>query len=193
MDARYDIKINLNICFNYKYFFYINFMILDKQKYQKINKENLCYIYSISNPRQNSNDPIHKLISNFDDIKHIYNCKLKENKKFLYFNKEKIHKILYDLDEILKTDDKEDIKLSELFYFLLLLVDNPDLIIYEISINYIRNINNLTESNKSSLEKILLSKIILALIYNFKGQNDNDKSIYDIEIETIEKYCISII
>jgi len=133
MDAHYDIKINLNICFNYKYFFYTNFMLLDKQKYQKIenlnNKENLCYVYSISNPLQNSKDPIHNLISNFDEIKHIYNCNLKENKKFLYFNKEKIHKILYDLDEILRTDDKEDIKLSELFYFLLLLVDNPDLII----------------------------------------------------------------
>ena len=64
-------------------------MLLDKQKYQKIenlnNKENLCYVYSISNPLQNSKDPIHNLISNFDEIKHIYNCNLKENKKFLYF------------------------------------------------------------------------------------------------------------
>jgi len=172
-------------------------MLLDKQKYQKIenlnNKENLCYVYSISNPLQNSKDPIHNLISNFDEINHICNCNLKENKKFLYFNKEKIHKILYDLDEILRTDDKEDIKLSELFYFLLLLVDNPDLIIYEISINYIRNINNLIESNKNSLEKIILSKIILVLLYNFKGQNNNNENIYETEIETIENDCISII
>jgi len=173
-------------------------MMYDEKKYQKYKnmtiKENACFIFTISNPVLNKNDPIHKLISNFNEIKLIYNSNLKEYKKFLYFNKENIHKILYDLEEILKIDDKEEIKLSELFYFSLLLVDNPVLIKYEISINYIRKIYKLIkESKNNTLAKIILSKIIFILIYNFKGQNDYNENDYDNEIEIIEKECISIV
>ena len=131
--------------------------MFDRQKYQKIEnlttKENLSSIFTLSNPFLNPNDPIHKLISNFDEIKHIYNSNLKENKKLFYFNMEKIHKILYDLEEIIKVDDEEEIKLSELFYFSLLLIDDPVLIKYEISINYIKKINELIEERKNSTLK----------------------------------------
>ena len=174
-------------------------MNFDKPKYQKFEnltiKENLCYMFTISNPFLNSNDPIYKLISNFDEIKHIYNSNLKENKKFFYFNKEKIHDILYDLEEILKIDDdKEEIKLSELFYFSLLLIDNPVLIKYEISLNYIKKVNDLINKSKNNALKILLlSKIILILIYNFKGQNYYDENIYGTEIEKMKNDYISII
>ena len=173
-------------------------MNFDKPKYQKYEnltfKENLCYIFTISNPFLNPNDPIYKLISNFDEIKHIYNSNLKDNKKFFYFNKEKIHNILYDLEEILKIDDdKEEIKLSELFYFSLLLIDNPVLIRYEISINYIKKVNDLINKSKNNSLKILLSKIILILIYNFKGQKYYDENDYGTEIEKIQGGCMSII
>ena len=174
-------------------------MNFDKPKYQKFEnltiKENLCYMFTISNPFLNSNDPIYKLISNFDEIKHIYNSNLKENKNFFYFNKEKIHDILYDLEEILKIDDdKEEIKLSELFYFSLLLIDNPVLIKYEISLNYIKKVNDLINKSKNNALKILLlSKIILILIYNFKGQNYYDENIYGTEIEKMKNDYISII
>ena len=174
-------------------------MNFEKPKYQKFEnltiKENLCYMFTISNPFLNSNDPIYKLISNFDEIKHIYNSNLKENKKFFYFNKEKIHDILYDLEEILKIDDdKEEIKLSELFYFSLLLIDNPVLIKYEISLNYIKKVNDLINKSKNNALKILLlSKIILILIYNFKGQNYYDENIYGTEIEKMKNDYISII
>ena len=171
-------------------------MNFDKPKYQKFEnltiKENLCYMFTISNPFLNSNDPIYKLISNFDEIKHIYNSNLKENKKFFYFNKEKIHDILYDLEEILKIDDdKEEIKLSELFYFSLLLIDNPVLIKYEISLNYIKKVNDLINKSKNNALKILLlSKIILILIYNFKEQNYYNDNIYSTEIEKMKNKYI---
>jgi len=176
-------------------------MILDKKLYQKYenlsDKENLCYVFTISNPFPNSNDPIHNLISNFDEIKDIYNCNLKENKKFFYFNKKKIHDILYDLEKILKIDDnkenKEEIKLSELFYFSLLLIDNPFLIRYEISINYIKKVNGQIEKSKNRNLKLLLIKIILILIYNFKGQNYYDENDYGSEIEKMQNDYKSIV
>ena len=173
-------------------------MIPGKKKYQKnenlSDKENLCYIFTMENPTLNSNDPIYKLISNFDGIKDIYNSNLKENKKFFYFNKTKIHDILYNFEEILNIDDdKEEINLSELFYFSLLLVDNPVLIKYEISINYIKKVNDLIEKSENIILKILLSKIILILIYNFKGQNYYDENQYGAGLKKMKNDYKSII
>ena len=171
------------------------FIYNDKLKFKNLkNKENICYFFTTLNPSVNSNDPICKLISNFDEIRRIYNNNLKEDKKFFYFNKKNIHKILLEFNNILKIDDKEEIKLSELFYFSLLLVDNQNLIKYEISINYIKKINKLIEENKNYTRKeIILSKIILIFIYNLKRQNNYDKNNYGKEIKAMEKEYISII
>ena len=135
-----------------------------------------CYKSTQKSPVENNKDPIFILINDFDSVNQIMNNK-KENKifLFLYFNKEKIDYILYEQEEVIKINDDLHLLLSNdnnnvsgLFYFDMLLLDNTDYVNYTYSIEMIRNLNNL-KNDLSKLKKILLSKVIINSIYNFKG------------------------
>ena len=153
-------------------------------------KPDFCYKFVLKAPAENSKDPMFKLINSYDMIKEIYINYKKDNKKFFYFNKDKLHKLLYDLEEMIKINDDSntllpDNNMSELFYFELLVLDNRESINYTYSITIIREINNSNKNISFKLKKIIISKIILSLIYNFKGSDDFDEENLD-EINQIE-------
>ena len=74
-------------------------------------------------------DPIPFLISQFSDIKSI--LKEKNLTKILYFNANKVHMILYEVDEIIKLNDELDNGLSSYYYLFLLIRAGQDIINYE--------------------------------------------------------------
>ena len=167
-------------------------------------KSYFCYKGTQISPVENSKDPLFILINDFDSIKQIMNNK-KENKifLFLYFNKKKIHNILYEQEEIIKINDdlhsflsNDNNNVSGLFYFDMLLLDNPDSINYIYSIFIIRNLNNL-KNDLSKLKKIIVSKLIINLIYNFKGsvefnEEENSNELNEIENENNDIIKVSI-
>ena len=147
----------------------------------------LCYKYTLKNPIENNNDPIYKLIFNYEDIEDIKNM-LKHNNEsiinqFLYFNKNKIHQILYD-GEICYEINSKNFSLSELFYLNILILDNPEIINYTYSLQYFKDIHSRNINRGSSFEKIIIAKIILSLIFNFRGSEYDEK--YEEEINQIE-------
>ena len=166
-------------------------------------KIEFCYKCTLKNPIENINDPIFKLLFQCDDIKEInefyekddYDENIsidrdkKEVKKFLYFNKEAVHKLLYDSNDLYEIKSKEEISLSELFYLSLLVLDIPETINYTYSLDYIKYIFNKykNDSNLKQLEKIVISKIILILIFNYKGEDEYDENNDKEELESIEK------
>ena len=79
---------------------------IDKEKNFKLF---LCYNSTIAQPVEIENNPIFKLINNFDEIKQLSD--LSNFLKFLYFHKKKIHKILYDEEEIIYINDINDLYL----------------------------------------------------------------------------------
>ena len=140
----------------------------------------IYYKYTLHNPFDNNKDPIHNLLSNFDEIKEIcQNLIINNNFKFLYFNKRKVHDILYEEEKIYPINYNDKIIFSELFYLSLLILDEEETINYTFSIEYIKSVNNIIKENKEikELKKILISKIILILIYNFKGEDQYDEDI----------------
>jgi len=157
-------------------------------------KNYFCYKSTQISPVENKKDPIFNLINDYDSVKEILNNKDKKLFLFLYFNKEKIHKILYDIEEVIKiNDDLYSLLLNnnigELFYLDMLLLDNPDSVNYSYSIKMIRTLNNL-KNNFGKLKKVILSKIILILIYNFKGleeynEEENLNELNEIENEIL--------
>ena len=163
-------------------------------------KIEFCYKCTLKNPIENINDPIFKLLFQCDDIKEInefyekddYDENIsidrdkKEVKKFLYFNKEAVHKLLYDSNDLYEIKSKEEISLSELFYLSLLVLDIPETINYTYSLDYIKYIYK-NDSNLKQLEKIVISKIILILIFNYKGEDEYDENNDKEELESIEK------
>ena len=111
----------------------------------------------------------------FKDIKTLINLNEKPITKFFYFIKSIIHKVLYDLEEIICINYK-DYNLSSLFYLGLLIMDNIDIINYSFSIEYIKEINNLRKKINNIYELIIISKIIINLINNYKGLDEyNEK------------------
>ena len=102
-----------------------------------------------SNKEKNQTyDPILKLVTNYDEIQKIINAKEKHIYKFLYFNRRKVHKILYDLEEMINVDFEGIEKtFSSYFYLSLLIEENPNEINYTYSIDLINELNKLQKNN----------------------------------------------
>ena len=149
-----------------------------------------CYKYTLdkNKPIENDNDPIYKLIFNYEDIEAIN--KNNENDKifqFFYFNRKVIHQIFYDTETIWPVISIDKINLSELFFLNLLILDNSETINYSFSIDYIEFIHSENKNKKKSFEQMILSKIILSFIYNFKGEEEYDENEFEEKIDIIEK------
>ena len=154
-------------------------------------KNYFCYKITQISPVESKKDPIFILINDFDSVKELLNNK-NEDKMFLflYFNKEKIHSIMYDLEEVIKINEDLYLLFSNnnicgLFYFDMLLLDNPESINYIYSIKIIRNLNHL-KNDLSKYKKVILSKLIINLIYNFKGTDEYNEEKYLNELNEIE-------
>jgi hypothetical protein len=157
-------------------------------------KTNLLFYSTLIQQVNIINDPIIQLISNYQDIL-AFNEKKDINAedyiKFLYFNRIKIEKIIYDKDEFIEINPNNIIKdLSYYFYLDLLISHNSDMVNYIYSIDLINIINKQQESidKKEIFKKILFAKIIIELIINYKGiekiyNEDKDNKI----LERIEK------
>ena len=152
----------------------------------------LCYKSTLKNSIENDNDPIYNLLFTLNDVKEISNnLKGDENDffLFLYFNKNKFHQILYDENELYSIDENINKNYSTLFYIALLLVDVPETINYTFSFDFIKLINENFKGIKSrnKIKGIMIAKIILILIHNFKGEDEYDDSKYGERIAQIKE------
>ena len=151
-------------------------------------------------PIINNNDPLFKLITNIEEIKIIFNDYKYCSKEIFYYNREKIHLLLYENEKFIYLN-KEDyinpnnnnINLGELFY-LSLLIDNKDMINYKYPFEFISFIyNNYLKKCDTETEKfriIILAKIILTLISNFENDEENQ---YEKKIDEMKNDIKDII
>ena len=147
---------------------------MDHKKEISNNKENIIIYLSknISYDNFFSNSK-NALLSNMDELKYILRNKNNKIINVLYFNKEKVGKMLYDKEEIIEinkdTINKDNI--SEYFYLSLLIKDNPINYVYDIDL--IREIKNkLKKGNKSNIKQLIISKIGIELINNYKNSDN---------------------
>ena len=137
-----------------------------------------------------------KLIRDFSEISKILDIGQEEIIKFLYFNKNNIHEVLYKDDILINVvfnDDKNNFTCY--FYLDLLIQDEENLINYVYKIDFIDNINSYQNSIDTSLKfkKLLVSKIILDLIKNYKETDNYDSFKDDEKLNYFEKVNIDII
>lgn len=136
-------------------------------------KVELCYNFTLVHPNEIIiNDPIYKLLNKYEEIKLISKNKKDKLNQFLFFNNNTIHTIMYEIEEVYRVP--ENINFSELFYLSLAILQNPETIDYTYSLNYIKLIYDKLNNNEDlkPIKKILLAKIILILIYNYKGEDE---------------------
>ena len=148
---------------------------MKKELKKKLNLSyNLILLGILETEDNKYNSLFNELLNNFEEITEIN--KLDQKKfQYFYFLRNKVHDISYKKDEIIKVNEK-NINLSSYFYLALLINENNDFIDYEFSLTFIENINELRKKiENDTYKKKLLSKIIISLIYNYKGNNEYNK------------------
>ena len=150
-----------------------------------LNKEFLCINLSKNNFHDKYfSDSKHTLISNISDIKDI----LKNDKKLIYtfyFYWQKVEKILYDIEEIIEInkDMINKYNISEFFYLSLLIWNNPNIINYSYNIDLIIQLENkLKIENKNIIKQLIISKIGIDLINNYKNTDNYNEFENDVLI-----------
>ena len=162
-----------------------------KEKLKNYKEKKLILLRNID--YENEQNPLIKLISNYEETKNILNLKDEIIYKYLYFNKKKVHDILYDEEEVIHVDFKIEKTMIFYFYLNLLINDNTTIVNYSYSIDFIKEIKDFQKNNNDNIyKKIIISKICIDLINNYK-QNDKleeeneDKSKYNDDKEKEEE------
>ena len=152
----------------------------------ELKSKKLCfsYVYTLFGIEDVQNNFFSNLLSKYDEIEKILNLKEENIFKFFYYNNNKVHEILYEDEKTIKVEENEIEKKSMHFYFYLNLLISEDstIVDYEYSINLIKKINDLQKKKNDKIyQKIILSKIIINLINNYKKleyyNEENDKKI----------------
>lgn len=133
-------------------------------------------------------NPFFELIANFNGIDSI--LKLEEPLEYIYLNRYKIHKILYDDDNSINIDEKIVTKFTD-YYYLYYLIWCQDVVVnYKYNFNLVKNAYDMQITAKKDIKKIILAKIAITIIDNYCSNGDNnDVDILD-ECEKYKTVCI---
>ena len=131
---------------------------------------------------------IEKSLIDIEKTVNNYNINKLDLVKFFYLKRNSIHYILYKYKKIIRLnfEDEMEENLSYYFYLSLLIRDNDVIINYSYSIELILKIINQTKKYNDKYYKIIISKIIIELINNYKELYEyeyNNKKIDEIEEE----------
>ena len=133
-------------------------------------------------------NPFFELIANFNGIDSI--LKLEEPLEYIYLNRYKIHKILYDDDNSINIDEKIVTKFTD-YYYLYYLIWCQDVVVnYKYNFKLVKNAYDMQIIAKKDIKKIILAKIAITIIDNYCSDGDNnDVDILD-ECEKYKTVCI---
>jgi len=152
-------------------------------------KKSLSYSSTLNDSTEIfKNYPNYNLLSEYSEIKDIMKENNLELMKYFYFNRKQINVITYNEEEVIEINSKiVQNKYSEYFYLALLIEDNPDVVNYKYTLEFIQEINDQIKKIKNSfLREMMMSKIILVLIKNFRETDEYNEN-YKNEIEDLLK------
>ena len=152
-----------------------------KNNVQKKHKSKLSLCIQtkrISIKNNNYKEIMNGLISSMSEIEQIINLDNLDVMNFIYSNKKTIEFILYENEKIIFIHSKLlNKKLSNYFYLALLIRDNINIVNYSFKFDLIKEINDYKiDNSKDSLRKILISKIGIELINNYRECENYDEN-----------------
>ena len=163
-----------------------------KYKFEENEKFQLKLIEKVSfnSIIKTKNDPFCHLLNAFNDYWQIVSfIKPKTNFIiFLYNNKEKVHDILYNADNYIKiSDELLDSNLYNSFYLFLLIRDREEMINYILPFSYIKKLYNQMKDEKFKFKNMIIAKLILEFLNNYKNSDNEDESIDENIISELEE------
>ena len=136
-------------------------------------------------------EPIFNLFIKFEELQYFF--KKDSMAKIFYFNRKKVHEILYDKEEFIRINSNEKtISLNYLFYLVLLINDNKEIVNYKYSIDYIKDIFELIKEEKEALKKLILVKVLFELIDNYKNFDEYREDEEEEKLNQLIKFCENI-
>mgnify|MGYP002626225252 CR=1 FL=1 len=148
-------------------------------------KLNLNYITALNSHIKIKNDPNSLLISNYSEIKTI--SYLDNFPKILYFNKDKVHSILYEEDQVITIDDSMKNDLQANFYLTLLIRAEPEILNYSYSFSYIKTFNNCKKDENHKYYNLINSKINIDLIKSYENGDSGSENLEEDVVSNLEK------
>jgi CHASE3 domain sensor protein len=124
------------------------------------------------------------LLSTYSEFTEILN-NIENKTKFFYLDNKAIHDILSKEEEIIQIEE-EIYEYSFIYYLSLLIKENENIVNYDFGIDLIKVIDNENNNQKNKLKKLFVSKIILDLIFNYKGaKREVEEELGEIENKNI--------
>ena len=110
-----------------------------------------------------------------EEIKMIQKLNLSDFLIFLYINKKEVHNKLYDNDKLLEINFEINNKKISQYIYLCFLIGKNEMIDYQYIFELINKLNDIQRGEKEKiLKKIIMAKMILLLIDNYKQILDNE-------------------
>ena len=130
-------------------------------------------LYNINLPNINYTKKIEDEIIKYENLEKYFDKDNLKIIKFIYYNKDCIHDILYEKEEDIKLINViEKDYLSYYFYLCLLIRDRNDIHNYKYDFKYIGKIIDIYKKINGKYIKLIFSKIILELINNYNQFDD---------------------
>ena len=136
-------------------------------------------------------DPLMDLLTDFEEIEYYLHLNNPHIMLFFYSSKKKIHKILYEEEQIIDIKfDQTKLNLAYNFYLNLLINDNLAITNYSYEIQLIKELNNIRRNLNEKYKAIFYAKCIIDLINNYKELEIYDEEKEEEELNIIEDEII---
>ena len=151
---------------------------------------NQCEIYNIieeinSNDKKDQikmTDPVLQFIENYENIESILTKKDINIFEYLYLNRIKIHKILYEADENITITSQMMNNFSD-YYYLYFLIRDEETLNYNFEFELLSKLYGTLIASKSHIQKIIYAKILLCFIKNYleigEGESDDECNVME--------------
>mgnify|MGYP006873058196 CR=1 FL=1 len=145
----------------------------------------------------NNNNSGKRFSFELDEIKSIQKLNNPYFLMFLYINKDKVHDKLYEEEEFLKIDfEIKDKKISQYIY-LSFLIGDSEMCDYQYFFELINKLNDIQRGeNGKILKKIIMAKVIFALVDNYnqiEDNQDNQDNRHKEELDKILEFNLKIL
>ena len=170
---------------NYQLDLAYNGLINQNEIYEIINDEEIGNNYQKDKNDQKLFNPILDLIGSYDNLVKILKSKDLSVVEYIYLNKHKIHKLLYDNDSTIHVEIDFMSKFSDYYYLYYLILDQTELTNYNYDFKLIKKSYDLLIETDFGIKKVILAKITNVLINNYEGENEDNQE----DCEKMKKKC----
>ena len=152
-----------------------NALINQNEIFEIINDEEISNNYEKEKIDRKLLNPIFELIGSYDNLVKILKSKDLSVVEYIYLNKYKIHKLLYEYDSTIHIETDFMSKFSDYYYLYYLIIFQTELTNFNYDFKLVQKSYDLLIEADFGIKKIILAKITKAVINNYESENEENQ------------------